>query len=239
MSTPPTGFRRARTPENKQVRALALIDAARTLALREGVQAVTLNEIAATAGVHASAVRRYFESREEIYLRLAATEWDDWAKALEGELDRADTPSPRDLAAVLARTLADRPLFCDLLAHAPLSLERSVSAESVRTYKLRALDAVESVVTALRRAAPELGERDGVDLVAALTSMVGTLWQIANPSQTMARVYAEDPRLAHSVTDFLPRLTRLAEALLLGLPAGDAHDDADTGGGGRAPFGDE
>ncbi|WP_406326086.1 hypothetical protein [Streptomyces niveus] len=114
-----------------------------------------------------------------------------------------------------------RPLFCDLLAHAPLSLERSVSAESVRAYKLRALDAVESVVAALRRALPELSERDGVDLIAALTSMVGTLWQIANPSQTMALVYAEDPRLAHSAADFLPRLTRLTEAIILGLPAVD------------------
>ncbi|MFE3588957.1 TetR family transcriptional regulator [Streptomyces niveus] len=230
MSTPPTGFRRARTPENKQVRAHALIDAARTLALREGVRGVTLNEIAATAGVHASAVRRYFESREEIYLRLAATEWDGWAATVEGEVDRAGTLSARDLAAVLARTLADRPLFCDLLAHAPLSLERSVSAESVRAYKLRALDAVESVVAVLRRALPELSERDGVDLIAALTSMVGTLWQIANPSQTMALVYAEDPRLAHSAADFLPRLTRLAEAILLGLPAVDPHatDAPDT-----------
>ncbi|MFC8828882.1 TetR family transcriptional regulator [Streptomyces sp. NPDC057137] len=185
------------------------------------MRAVTLNEIAATAGVHASAVRRYFESREEIYLRLAATEWDGWATTLEDELDRAGALSARDLAAVLARTLADRPLFCDLLAHAPLSLERSVSAESVRTYKFRALDAVDSAVAAIRRAVPELDERDGVDLIAALTSMVGTLWQIANPSETMARVYAEDPRLAHTASDFLPRLTRLAEAFVLGLLADD------------------
>ncbi|WP_329149569.1 TetR family transcriptional regulator [Streptomyces niveus] len=71
---------------------------------------MTLNEIAATAGVHASAVRRYFESREGIYLRLAATEWDGWATTVEGELDRAGTLSARDLAAVLARTLADDPL---------------------------------------------------------------------------------------------------------------------------------
>lgn len=60
---------------------------------------MTLNEIAATAGVHASAVRRYFESREEIYLRLAATEWDGWATTVEGELDRAGTLPARDLAA--------------------------------------------------------------------------------------------------------------------------------------------
>ncbi|MFI6080086.1 TetR family transcriptional regulator [Streptomyces sp. NPDC051217] len=219
MSKPPAGFRRARTPENKQVRALALIDAARTLALREGVRSVTLNEIAATAGVHASAVRRYFESREEIYLRLAATEWEGWAATLESELDGAGTLAARDLAAVLARTAAGRPLFCDLLAHVPLSLERSVSEESVRAFKIRALDAFDSAVAAIRRAVPDLSARDAADVVTALTAMVGSLWQIAHPSETMARVYEREPRLAHTAGEFLPRLARLLEPLVLGLLA--------------------
>lgn len=80
---------------------------------------------------------------------------------------------------------------------------------------------MDSVAAAIRRAFPQLGGRDAVDLSAALTSMVGTLRQIANPSRTMARLHA-GPRLAHTADDFLPRLTRLVEAFVLGLPTRSA-----------------
>ena len=40
------------------------------------------------------------------------------------------------VADVFARGFADRPLFCDLIAHTPLNLERNVSPEAVRRYKL-------------------------------------------------------------------------------------------------------
>src|SRR5882724_110071 len=131
-----TDFRRARTPERKQQRAEDLLDAARRLARDEGARAVTLTEIASTAGVHVSAVRRYFESREEIFLRLAGEGWREWADAV-GERLNART-DPGGLARTLAETLDERPLLCDLLAHTPLSLERAVSADVVRTYKLSA-----------------------------------------------------------------------------------------------------
>ena len=41
------------------------------------------------------------------------------------------------------RSFADRPLFCDLIAHTPLNLERNVSPEAVRRYKLTSLGVVE------------------------------------------------------------------------------------------------
>src|SRR5580704_8372881 len=121
VSTPQHSFQRARSPEHKQQRANDLVDAARRLALADGVHAVTLTHIATQAGVHLSAVRRYFESREEIYLRLAAEGWRDWAEdvALHLAVPLSMTPAtPEAIADVFTRGLAERPLFCDLLAHA-------------------------------------------------------------------------------------------------------------------------
>ena len=43
------------------------------------------------------------------------------------------------MAAVRAGSLTERPLFCDLLSQAPMNLERNVSLEAVRAYKLTAL----------------------------------------------------------------------------------------------------
>jgi AcrR family transcriptional regulator len=227
MESTQPGFRRARTPETKQQRADDLLDAARRLAREEGVRAVTLTEIATAAGVHVSAVRRYFESREEIFLRLADEGWREWARALRGRLGTgaaAAPVTPYGLAAALADTLSERPLFCDLLAHAPLSLERAVSADVVHAYKLSALLAAQDLAETITAALPALGYDAARDLVATTMALAQSLWQIAHPPATLARLYREDVRLAHAATDFAPRLTRLLHACVLGLIA--ARDPA-------------
>src|SRR3981081_3425447 len=75
-------FQRAYSPQHKQQRAADLMRAARTLAARDGVRSVTLTAIADHAGVHISAVRRYYDSREEILLGLAEQGYADWAGAV-------------------------------------------------------------------------------------------------------------------------------------------------------------
>src|SRR5258707_14513545 len=134
-------FQRARRPEPKQQRQDAILDAARELARRDGVRAVSLAGIAAEVGIHKSALLRYFETREQIFLELTAEAWRDWARALHAGLDAASAGSAALVADVFARAFADRPLFCDLIAHTPLSLERNVSPEAVRPYKLTPLGA--------------------------------------------------------------------------------------------------
>jgi AcrR family transcriptional regulator len=92
MSTSAT-FQRARRPEQKQERQRAILDAARQLALAGGVRSVSLTDIAARVGIHKSALLRYFETREQIFLELTAQAWLGWARALHDELDGAATSS--------------------------------------------------------------------------------------------------------------------------------------------------
>ena len=68
-------FQRARTEDKKRQRAAAIVEAARSLALESGVASVTLTGVANRAGVHYSAVRRYFTSHKEVLLHLAAEGW--------------------------------------------------------------------------------------------------------------------------------------------------------------------
>lgn len=222
MSTQ-SGFLRARTPENKERRAADLLDSARELAHAQGVRTLTLTAIATRAGVHVSGVRRYFESREEILLVLAGREWPDWAGAVVARLDASDRPmTPAALARLLAISLGERPLFCDLLAHAQVSLEREVGAASVRAYKVAALDASAELVVAITGALPALADGAAWNLIASATALAATLWQTANPGEVLACLYAEDPRLAHARTEFAPRMTQILDALITGLIA-QAH----------------
>lgn len=216
MTTPP--FQRARRPEHKEQRRRDILDAAATLGRRDGVRLVTLTDIASEAGVHKSAVLRYFQSREAVFLLLTADGWQDWATAVEGAL-RDPAPDPREVASALAATLAGQPLFCDLLAHAQLNLERGVSEEQVRDFKVTTLDAVDRVARALTTALPWMPRGQAVDVIAGTTAMAAQQWQISNPPETLARLYAEDPLLAHVASEFAPRLAGLVTLLLAGAAA--------------------
>ena len=246
-------YQRARRPEQKLERREAILGAARELALRDGVRAVSLADIAARVGIHKSALLRYFETREQIFLELTAEAWRDWTTALHAGLDAAtpDAGAPaaqapaaqapaaqapasqapasqaRDSAAlvadVFARSFGDRPLLCDLIAHTPLNLERNVSPEAVRRYKVTSLAAVDEAAAITQRVLPELTLAECGEFVAALASLAGAVWQIANPAAALAELYASDPALARACVDLTPRLHRTAEILLAGLIPSRPH----------------
>jgi AcrR family transcriptional regulator len=210
-------FQRARSPQAKQQRQTAILDAARSLAADNGVSTVTLTDIAEAVAMHKSAMLRYFETREEIFLRLAAEAWQQWSAALCHDLGKLAGAGTAEVATVIAATLASRGLFCDLLAQTPLHLERNVSLDAVREYKLTTLAEVDRVVSAIRALLPTLTEQDGVGVIATATSLAGTFWHVATPGPEVAALYRSDPRLAHAILEIRPRLTRILTALLDGM----------------------
>ena len=209
-------FQRARRPEQKQQRLDAILDAARELALRQGVRNVSLADIAERVGIHKSALLRYFETREQIFLELTAQAWRGWARALHAELDGASPGSAGLVADVVARSFADRPLLCDLIPHTALNLERNVSPDGVRRYKLTSLGAVSDAAGLVHRLLPDLTAEECREFISVMANLAGSLWQISNPLPALAELYASDPELAHARVDLAPRLRRTATVLLAG-----------------------
>jgi AcrR family transcriptional regulator len=211
-------FQRARSPEAKQHREDAILAAARSLGAERGIRQITLTDIADAVGMHKSALLRYFETREQIFLRLTAEDWREWSAALREELERIDgSATAETVASAFSATLADRGMFCDLLAQAPLNLERNVSLEAVRAYKLGTHHEVDAIVEVMRRLLPGLTERDCIDIIATATSLSGAFWQMANPPPEVAALYRSDPRLAHAVFEIEPRVRRVLTTLLKGM----------------------
>src|SRR5580692_8589715 len=111
-------FQRARSTAAKEQRETAILAAARALGAERGIRQITLTDISEAVGMHKSALLRYFETREEIFLRLTADGWRDWSAALRAELEGLAAPAPAAVAGAFARTLTARGLFCDLRAPA-------------------------------------------------------------------------------------------------------------------------
>jgi AcrR family transcriptional regulator len=207
---------RARSAAAKQQRERAILDAARSLGTERSVREVTLTDIAAVVGMHKSAMLRYFETREQIFLALTAESWHEWSTALRVGLSDLIGASPDEVAELIARSLVARPLFCDLLAQAPLNLERNVSLDSAYAFKTTALGEVAAVAAELRQLLG-ITDRAAVDVISAATSMAGALWQMAAPGTRLRTLYETRPELAHAVVDVEPQLTRILTALLIGM----------------------
>jgi AcrR family transcriptional regulator len=223
-------FQRARTAEAKRQREDAIVSAAARLAGARGVREITLTDIAAEVGMHKSALLRYFETREQIFLELTAAGWREWGPELRARLEQEAVvsapglpggddnpgPDPAGIAAAFADTLTARPVFCDLLAQTPLNLERNVSVEAVRAFKLVTHAEVDATAAVLHRLLG-LTEAQAVDVISTAVSLAGALWQMATPGPELAEMYRSDPRLGHAVVEVAPRLTRVLTALLQGL----------------------
>jgi AcrR family transcriptional regulator len=207
---------RARSPEAKRQREQAILQAARSLAAARTVREVTLTDIAAAVGMHKSAMLRYFETREQIFLALAAQEWREWSGVVRARLGALLDAAPQAVAAVLADTLATRPLFCDLLAHAPLSLERNVALDTAYRFKLVTV-AEFRLVAADLASLLELTEFQAVDVVTTATGMAGALWQMAAPGTQLSTLHEKHPELAHLKVEVKPRLAGILTDLLTGM----------------------
>ncbi|ADJ45427.1 TetR family transcriptional regulator [Amycolatopsis mediterranei S699] len=207
-------FMRARRPEQKEQRRVAILAAARELALESGVRNVSLGSVATAVGLAKSNVTRYFGTREEIYLELASACWRDWADEVARRLAAGNA-----VVDVLAETLAERTLFCDLLGHTATSLEHNVSVPAARDFKRLVLGVLTELGAAVARACPELTEGEGFELAGAASGLAGMVYPAANPPPTLREVYAQNPDLAAACLPFLPTLKRALAALAAGLPS--------------------
>lgn len=212
-------FIRARKPEQKQQRSTAILEAARRLALRDGVGAVSLGTIAADVGMHKTALLKYFGTREEIFLRLAEEEWRNWAATVVDELSGVQVDDTR-LVSALATSFTRRPLFCQLLTYSALTLERNVSLEAVRRSKRAALNAASQVADAIHSSVPALSRSACLELTSMTGVTAAGLWQIAHPPPVILELNADSdfhPHGGPGLTNFDDAVSRFIRVYLDGL----------------------
>lgn len=199
-----------------------MLDAARSLATEVGVASVTLTALADRAGIHHSAVRRYYSSYKEVLLLLGQERWEVWASRVCERLDGQETVSPIEIADVLGAQLAADPLFCDLLANLPLHLEREVPAAQVVQFRAAIFELIEAVARSIQRACRLFDDQAAIDAVAAACALAAIFWQSANPSTELAEVVGPDFLPNTWNMEFLPALNRLLSATCMGLASGAA-----------------
>ncbi|MEU8380961.1 TetR family transcriptional regulator [Streptosporangium sp. NPDC048865] len=217
-------FQRARSEEQRAVRRRAILDTAAAMLAEMPVAQVSLNELSRRVGLAKSNVLRYFESREAVLLELLDVASREWLEGLGGTLAaEVDTGSPYErgdqVAAVLAASLADRPVLCDLLASQAAVLEHNVSPEVAARYKRASIANATTLSALVGEHVRELGEHDALRFTAATVMVTGAVWTHSRPAAAMLAAYEADPSLAAMRLDFTTALRETLEVVMTGLLA--------------------
>ncbi|MEW2516718.1 TetR/AcrR family transcriptional regulator [Actinacidiphila alni] len=221
----PTSFQRARSEEQRAQRRQAILDTASAMLTEMPVAAVSLNELSRRVGLAKSNVLRYFESREAVLLELLDVAFREWLTQLAPELaDEIDPGAPvrergDHVAAVLAASLAARPVLCDLAGAQAAVLERNVSPEVAAEYKRTAIRNALDFAALVRKHLPELSEEDSLRYAGAALMVSGAVWTHAHPSAAMLAAYEADPSLAVMRLDFGATVREMLEVTASGLLA--------------------
>lgn len=125
---------------------------------------------------------------------------------------------------------ASRPLLCELWSSLGTELERNISAEAVRDFKLVHHERQARLAEVVRERIPALTAPAARELVSLSIVLVAGLWPFANPSPAVAEA-VKDPALAGSRVDFTERLNPALLVTVTGLmnvppdPSDASHDE--------------
>ncbi|MFF0478837.1 TetR/AcrR family transcriptional regulator [Streptomyces sp. NPDC004284] len=215
----PTEFQRARSAEQREIRKQAILDAATQLLSEMPVGEISLRELSRRVGLSKTNVVRYFETREAVFFELLNRSLAQWIEELPAELPSPiphGAASPAAVTDALARSLAERSLLCDLLSALGSELERNISAESAREFKLAHIRLLDRLADVMRGSMTGLTPATSRELVSLTIVCTAGLWPFAHPSEAVAEAQ-RDPELAGTRVDFAQRLGRTLHVAVTGL----------------------
>lgn len=194
-------FQRARSDEQRAIRRQAILDTAAAMLDEMPVAELSLNELSRRVGLAKSNVLRYFESREAVLLELLDDFLTSWLEELAKELNEGVDPSAspeeraRQLAEILARTLADRVVLCDLFGAQGGVLEHNVSVEVVKRHKRASHACLATMVGIVQEHVPEIGDDAELFCLMGLVS-AGAFSAYVPPPPSVLAAYADEPELS-------------------------------------------
>ncbi|MGM1061622.1 TetR family transcriptional regulator [Saccharothrix sp. Mg75] len=182
-------FQRARRPEQVAQRRRTILETACAMLRERRVADISLRELSDRVGLAKSNVLRYFDSREAIFLEVLDEEWGAWLDEVERRLP--ETGGPVAVATALASSLVGRDLLCELVSGLGGVLERNVSHDSARAFKLRAHARTARLADLVRTRVPVLDDAAARHFAGAVLVMTAGLWPYANPTEAVAAVLRE------------------------------------------------
>jgi AcrR family transcriptional regulator len=208
---------RAKRDEAKKKRAARkqrIFEEARSTFARMPFAEVTLATIGQRAGVDRGVASMYFHTKEELFLLLLKDELADWYRFLEDQLGTGEgSLDQRELAELLAESLASRTILTRFLSVAPAVLDQNIEAMEVYRFHCWRRDCMEKVGEAMEGFVGDLATGQGFRLLNLVHLVAAGFEPAAHPRGTAALDYG-DPDFAGFWIDLEDELKNVLTALL-------------------------
>lgn len=222
MEEPTESWRRARKPEQIEMRRASILAAAVQLVDKGGAEAAGLSAIARTAGLSKANLYRYFESREAILLSIFMEELDQWSFALVEALDGISEPGDVSCVAQLyTDSFSGRERLSELMSVFAPVLERNLTVQSVESEKHELRSCFVRLVPVLCGALPQFSKAQANEFLIMQTIFQMGLWPHTNPSPEVDEVLSRET-FADLRMNFEERVRWHALILLRGLETVEA-----------------
>ncbi len=210
-------WQRARSPEQKEERRTAILDAAATMYEAGGLDQVSLNGIARQAGISKANIYRYFESREEIFLQLAGADFNEWVTNVERRLaPLAGSDDERAVAREVVASLQAAPRLTSLIPLLASVIERNVSVDVIVRFKTSMLDMMIRLTNAFQVSLPSLTIDQTRRFLMIMQLLIVGGWPAANPPPAVQQAL-ERPELQGMCFDFVRDMEEALVVFLRGL----------------------
>ncbi len=214
--------RRARAPEAKRARHLALLEHAAGLLderpdaplLGGHGEALTMARLAARAGLARATLYLYFDSKEAVLLALLSRELEAWQRALELELAGLERCEPDALAGRISASLSARTRIRRLITIMPSALERTRAREHALRFRRELRRQLVPIAFQLERLRPGLVPGAGLRVLLALFAQLVGLQALCEPASRDRQAAAQAPDLRLFRVDLEPELRGVLRALI-------------------------
>jgi AcrR family transcriptional regulator len=208
---------RARNLEAKTARRDHILNESFKLFTDSDFDSISMELLASKSGLAKGTLYLYFQSKEEVFLSCTQKSFAEWSAQFCQKLDQqTGLFSPSQLAGLFTDTLQANPDLSRLLSHLHLVLEKNISNEAAKNFKLFLKSQLHQVAQNLAGKTPFL--RSPEVTISFLLKAYG-LWvglhQLCTPHPKIQRILS-DPELSIFLLNFNEQLNDALTLLLLG-----------------------
>jgi AcrR family transcriptional regulator len=196
---------RAKNPEQKALRRQQILDASRRLFETLSYEEVNLNHVASDVGISKAALYRYFRNKETLFLALFVEALNALAQSFEQAI-KQNIKKQTSLAVIVTNSLVENPIYCKLSAILHTILERNLTLDEAKEFKLHLLSLMNKYSQLLGQH-PEFknlntqtntntspsNENNALSFLMQVQQVLIGVWHMTHPTGAIAQVIELEP----------------------------------------------
>ena len=153
------------SPELTEARREEIINACEELYKTKSFKEITLKEIGNVTSFTRTSIYNYFQTKEEIFLALLKREYELWIDSLKETMERVDTMTKDEFAAMLAHSLEERAQLLKIMSMNHYDMETASRPEHLAAFKVAYGESIRTVMACLHQYFPDMDVAQKQDFI--------------------------------------------------------------------------